>query len=192
TTKDIAEQAEVAELTLFRHSNSKEQLLEEVLKRFSFLPALEVLLPQVADLPYEEALVLIATRFLEALHARRERIRMMLSKNNAYPLKLRKVYHAFMSTLTDTMASYFEHAQKCHHRRGCPGLPKITALLGPHVPMSFVGRGFIPAVFYLFLPPSISRYKILPYSLPWGFVEREGEELARGRTLPLPIVGEVW
>ena len=45
TTRGIARDAGVAEVTLFRHFGSKEKLFEEVIRGYSFLPAMKGILP---------------------------------------------------------------------------------------------------------------------------------------------------
>lgn len=108
TTKEIARVAGVAELTLFRHFASKERLFEEVLKHDSFLPVLRELLPAVAGLSYEDALVRIARKQLLALKRRRELIRIMNTEISRYPEKIRGIYHAFIDEMINTLALYFD------------------------------------------------------------------------------------
>ena len=79
TTRDIAHKAGVTELTLFRHFGSKELLFEELLKDYTFLPKLIELLPEAVGLPCDEALVLIATRFLQTLKERKALIKILYS-----------------------------------------------------------------------------------------------------------------
>lgn len=114
TTKDIARDAGVAEITLFRHFPSKEKLFEEVLSMHSFLPVLRGLLPEIAKMPYKKALVLIAERFLETLESRKEMIQIMHSEVRRYPEKIHKIYHGFIEEMLRTLASYFDEL----HRKG--------------------------------------------------------------------------
>lgn len=112
TTREIAREAGVAEVTLFRHFPSKETLLEEVINRYSFLPELKGLLPSLSALLYEDALVVIAKRFLETLTLRKDMIRIMHSEMHRYPEKIHKIYHAFSDELFKTLASYFDEMRK--------------------------------------------------------------------------------
>ncbi|MCL4476875.1 MAG: TetR/AcrR family transcriptional regulator [Nitrospirae bacterium] len=112
TTKEIAVKAGVAELTLFRHFSSKEKLFEEVIKNYSFLPALKGLLPEIAEMTYKDALTIIAGRFLETLTARKDMIQIMHSEMHRYPRKIHKVYHGFIDGIIRTLASYFTAMQK--------------------------------------------------------------------------------
>lgn len=112
TTKEIAGDAGVAEVTLFRHFPSKEKLFEEVITANSFLPALKGLLPEVRNMPYEAALTVIGKRFLENLHARKDLIRIMHSEIHRYPEKISGIYQAFIDEIFHTLASYFSEMQK--------------------------------------------------------------------------------
>lgn len=112
TTKEIAKEAGVAEVTVFRHFPSKEKLFEEVINTYSFLPALKGLLPQIAKMPYEKALIIIAKRFLETLTLRKDMIQIMHSEIQRYPEKIHRIYHTFIDELFETLASYFKKIQK--------------------------------------------------------------------------------
>jgi AcrR family transcriptional regulator len=112
TTREIAREAKIAEVTLFRHFRSKERLFEEVINAYSFLPALRDLLAEIETMKYEEALTLIAKRFLETLTLRKDMIQIMHAEMHRYPGKIHKVYHAFIDGIIETLASYFETMQK--------------------------------------------------------------------------------
>ena len=55
TTRDIAREAGVSEVTLFRHFGTKKRLFEELLNKYSFLPKLKELLPEDEDYKFETA-----------------------------------------------------------------------------------------------------------------------------------------
>jgi AcrR family transcriptional regulator len=112
TTKEIAQKAGVAELTLFRHFTSKEKLFEEMMSTYSFLPALKGLLPGLKEMPYEEALVQIAGSFLKRLNERRHLVRIMQRELHLYPSRAREVYQNLMGEIVKTLASYFRELQE--------------------------------------------------------------------------------
>ncbi len=112
TTKEIAKEAEIAEVTLFRHFHSKEILFADVINTYSFLPALKSLLPEISNMPYEQALAAIARKFLKTLTMRKDIIRIMLSEMHRYPEQIRQIYNALIEELLRTLASYFEKFQK--------------------------------------------------------------------------------
>jgi AcrR family transcriptional regulator len=111
TTREIAQEAGVTELTLFRHFGSKEKLFEELLKSYTFLPKLKELLPGLEDLSYEQSLTVIAKRFLLTLKERKAMIRILYSEVTTYPEKIRTVYNNFIDEMRATLAGYFEVLQ---------------------------------------------------------------------------------
>ncbi|MCK9418000.1 MAG: TetR/AcrR family transcriptional regulator [Nitrospirae bacterium] len=112
TTREIAHEAGVTELTLFRHFGTKERLFEELLKNHTFLPRLKELLPELDGLSYEDSLRLIATRFLLSLKERKSMVKIMYSEVTIYPEKIKKLYNKFIDDLQLTLASYFRGLQK--------------------------------------------------------------------------------
>ncbi len=111
TTKDIAKKAGVAELTLFRHFSSKDQLFQEGINSYTFLPALKGLMPGIKELEYREALLLIAEKFLGRLYERRDLIRIMHSEMHLYPASVKGIYHNFIGGVYKTLATYFKDLQ---------------------------------------------------------------------------------
>ncbi len=112
TTRKIAQEAGVTELTLFRHFGSKEKLFKELLGSYTFLPRLKELLPKLDGLSSREALELIATRFLLTLKERKSMVRIMYSEYATYPENIREVYNKFVLEMRTTLAAYFEGLQK--------------------------------------------------------------------------------
>lgn len=112
TTREIALEAGVTELTLFRHFGSKEKLFEQLLSSYTFLPRLKELLPELDTLPYEEALTLIAVRYLSSLKERKAMVKIMFSEMTIYPEKIKTVYNKFIDEIRATLATYFKSMQK--------------------------------------------------------------------------------
>jgi AcrR family transcriptional regulator len=110
TTREIARVAGVAEVTLFRHFSSKERLFEAVVNRYSFLPALKGLLPELKKMAYQDALPEIASRFLEIMEQRRDLLRIVLGEMHRSP-KLREMSRRFTGEMFRTLASYFKDLQ---------------------------------------------------------------------------------
>jgi AcrR family transcriptional regulator len=107
TTREIAQEAGVTELTLFRHFGSKEKLFEELLNSYTFLPTLKELLPELGTMSCEEALKLIAINFLLTLKKRKSMIKIMHSEINRYPEKIRAVYTKSIDDVRLVLAQYF-------------------------------------------------------------------------------------
>jgi len=112
TTREIAQEAGVTELTLFRHFGTKEKLFEALLRNHTFLPRLKELLPELDGLSYGDSLRLIATRFLLSLKERKSLVKIMYSEGTIYPEKIKKLYNKFADDLRLTLASYFRGLQK--------------------------------------------------------------------------------
>ncbi len=112
TTRAIAREADVAELTLFRYFSSKEKLFEEVINTYSFLPRLRELLVEIAEKPYRDALIIIATRFLELLNKRKDLIRIMHSEMQRYPEKIQKIHDSLINETLRLLSGYFAELQK--------------------------------------------------------------------------------
>lgn len=111
TTREIAGEAGVAEVTLFRHFTSKERLFEDVVNRYSFLPALKDLLPELQDRHYRDALSVIARRFLVIMKERRHLVR-IVQGDIYHSEKLRDIFYLFTDEMFRTLASYFNQMQQ--------------------------------------------------------------------------------
>ncbi|MBF0565012.1 MAG: TetR/AcrR family transcriptional regulator [Nitrospirae bacterium] len=107
TTRMIASEADVAELTIFRYFKNKETLFKEVLNIYTFLPMLRELLPSLDGLPQREALRVVACSFLYTLKDRKQLVAIMFSEINRYPEKIREIYSSYVDELMNTLAGYF-------------------------------------------------------------------------------------
>lgn len=141
TTREIAHRAGVTELTLFRHFSSKERLFEEVLKRYTFLPKLKGLLPELKDMSYNESLFVLGERFIETLKERKSLIKIMFSEINLYPEKIKDIYSNFIDEVIKTLAGYFKSLQK-------DGIIK-------QFPAEIAARAFLGMIFSYFLSEEI-------------------------------------
>ncbi len=111
TTKDIARRAGIAEVTLFRYFVSKERLFEEVINRYSFLPELKEVIKEVENIPFEEGLLIIASRFIEFLEKRKDIIMIMHSEMNRYPDYIHRIHNNLMDRMIEMLSQYFRDFQ---------------------------------------------------------------------------------
>lgn len=112
TTREIARDAGVTELTLFRHFGSKEKLFEACLSRKSFLPALKELMPDLEGMRYEDALRTVGRSFLLSLKARKPMVKIMQAEMCRYPEKMKRMSGAFFDEMLETLAAYFTARQR--------------------------------------------------------------------------------
>lgn len=147
TTREIAQRAGVNELTLFRHFGSKEKLFEEVLKKYTFLPKLKGLLPELRKMSYKESLWVLGERFIETLKDRKSLVRIMLSEINLYPDKIRNVYSSFIDEIISILAGYFRYLQG----------KKVIRHLSPEMG----ARAFLGMIFSYFLSEEIMTGRVI-------------------------------
>jgi len=129
TTQKIARCAGVAEVTLFRQFSSKEKLFEEVINRYSFLPALKGLLPDLKDMPYRDALLVIAEEFLKILRQRRDLLRIILGELHRSE-RLSEISRQFTGEMFKTLALYFREMQAAEKLRSFDAEYAARAFLG--------------------------------------------------------------
>jgi AcrR family transcriptional regulator len=110
STREIALQAKVAEVTLFRQFTSKESLFAEVLRSFSAIPVLSELMPQLKSLPYREALETLTMRYLEQIENNRNWIRVLSYEVNHAPAEMKNVYANFLKQLFGVLTAFFVDA----------------------------------------------------------------------------------
>jgi len=114
STREIAKSAGVAEVTLFRHFTSKENLFTEVLRSFSAIPTLPELLPQMKEVSYEESVRVLAMQCITRLVEVRNWIRMLNTEVGFSSANMHQVFTGFMDQIFGVLTEFFEDA---HTRR---------------------------------------------------------------------------
>ena len=125
TTRELAKEAGVAEITLFRHFPTKEKLLEEVITNFSLIPELKALQPKLDGQPLDAALLVLAKFLFSAMVARKEWIVLMQSEVRRDPGKLLVSYHVFLDRVYTIIADFFRSQQADGVMRTCD--PELAA-----------------------------------------------------------------
>lgn len=108
TTREIASRAGVSELTLFRKFGRKENLFEEMLQNYTFLPRLRGLIEEIGDMPVKEGLSTIGIRYLHTLQERRALVQILISEISHYPQKVRTIHQQMIDNLARILESYLK------------------------------------------------------------------------------------
>lgn len=119
STRDIAHQANVAEVTLFRHFTTKEALFDVVVERFTAAAALEEVLPSFADMPFEKGVHLLAQRYLAKISSMRNWFNICHTELQRGPEMVQQLYSPFMAQLSSLSTGYFRSAAQRGELQGC-------------------------------------------------------------------------
>ncbi|MBI4532543.1 MAG: TetR/AcrR family transcriptional regulator [Candidatus Melainabacteria bacterium] len=106
TTREIATEAGVNEVTLFRHFGSKENLLGAIAERYSVIPVIAETLKSQLTGDYRCDLKLIAHHILDVWEERRELIMIMMFESQHHPEEV-SLLTRVPGQLRDYLAGYF-------------------------------------------------------------------------------------
>lgn len=124
TTKAIAAQAGVNEVTLFRRFGSKQNLLSAVIEHHSALPGFVDVLERQLTGEYQEDMQHLGRLFHAMFDQRREAVRLMLCEADRVP-EVRQVMVQIPTRLRQALARYLRRQQAAGLVR--PGDPEVLA-----------------------------------------------------------------
>lgn len=107
STRDISKRAGIAEVTLFRHFASKENLFRQATQRHSTIPVLEMVIPTILDKPINEGIAILVDAFLGRLSDNRPWIRMFQIELQRDPETFRPLCQSYLDELYSVCSSYF-------------------------------------------------------------------------------------
>lgn len=106
-TKEIAQRAGVAEVTLFRHFTNKENLFRQTTQRHSSVPALETVIPAILDKPINEGIPILVDAFLTRMSDNKSWIRVFQMELQRDPQVYRPECQRLLDELYRVCGSYF-------------------------------------------------------------------------------------
>ena len=143
TTREIAKRAGVHETTLFRHFESKDELLRAVIEQLSAdMTASLAAYPQVWSEDLSKDLMLYAEVFSHAIRKNELLMRMLIAEGGKHPQLLREIVQSANFSFREHMMAYLDQAKLMGQIR--PELDSFhiaTMLTG--VILAGVLRGFI-------------------------------------------------
>lgn len=147
TTKEIAKEARIAEVTLFRYFISKENLFIEVLKSQSFLPTLKELIPKLKKINYKEALQTVAIYYMNLLKKKKDLICIMHTEIFQYPDEIRAIHSKIIQEIYLVFASYLDELKK-------------SRILKKDLDTSYASLAYFGMLFNLFIKKEILKKRI--------------------------------
>lgn len=147
TTKEIAKEAEVAEVTLFRYFISKEKLFIEVLKDQSFLPTLKELIPKLKNMEYKEALETVARYYMNLLKKKKDLICIMHTEIFQYPDEIRAIHSKIIQEVYLVFAGYLDELKK-------------SRILKKDIDTSYASLAYFGMLFNLFIKKELLKKRI--------------------------------
>jgi len=125
STREIAQRAGVAEVTLFRQFTNKENLFRQITQRHSTIPVIEELIPSLLDKPINEGIAILVDVFIGRLSDNKPWIRLFQMELQRDPETFRPLCQSFLDELYRVCGSYFTEVMRRGSSVCCD--PKLAA-----------------------------------------------------------------
>jgi AcrR family transcriptional regulator len=154
TTRRIAQEADVNEVTLFRHFGSKEELMRAAVQHAA--QADEAWLPDVPERPYAE-LVRWARDHYRRLSQRAPMIRACLGESNEHPEMMQRVSHGPVR-VGGELRRYLSQLCEGQEKNGSRGVDVAAGMLMSMLFTDAIGRESMPQLFPIAVRDAPARY----------------------------------
>ncbi|QGQ45360.1 TetR/AcrR family transcriptional regulator [Metabacillus sediminilitoris] len=106
TTEEIAKEAGFSEKTLFRHFQSKQNLLEQAIDRYHYAEEMRAIFDSKLTWNLKEDLLLISQNYHRIMHRNRKMLRIIMKVGENVP-GLHQYSHRHPQALKDFLTNYF-------------------------------------------------------------------------------------
>jgi len=148
TTKEIAQLANISEVTVFRHFGTKENIFEAVMQSKSFLTNLKNLIPKVNSMNLNDALLEIALEYMNTLISKKGAIKIFFSEVDRYPEKVRKSHNAMVEEMDRVLTKFL--------------MSKLTSYSQEDIEL--ITKMFLNVIFGFFLENQIIKNEVLDFN----------------------------
>lgn len=111
STKEIAAKANVSEMTLFRHFNTKLGILEAVVQTYSYSSRFAHLFAELLRYELEPDLLLFSNKYVEEMMNNRSIFLIAIQERGRFPQIIELIAEHNSLSLRDRLAQYFEVMQ---------------------------------------------------------------------------------
>lgn len=128
TTKEIAQHADVNEVTIFRHFGNKMNILTTIIEEYSYIPSFKNLLQEEIVWNLKEDLRTITKVYFTFFKKNRDVIKVAYKELGNFP-ELDKKITAIPSQLQELLVQYFDKMQELNKIKKCDSNAIATSFL---------------------------------------------------------------
>jgi len=130
STKEIAKEAGLSEITLFRHFGTKEAIFDQVIRKYSILSDLKQLNINIDNYSLEDILFFVGKRMYLTLLKKKKLIRILFSEINKYPGRLSDVYENLIKDIDELFINILLKKKQDHPLRDIDIAISVKGFIG--------------------------------------------------------------